>query len=189
MNKIYIILFISFIVGCDLIETRSPEEPSAPRSDFLTPTQPSILFLNLKNSFKEKVVENYTQCFIDESFLSDEFEFIPSSGSVAQFSVLSDWEKDFEEQYFNNLKSQIKPESQIVLEFQNEINITRADSAIFQYEYFMTVPILEGDAIVYSGNVIFTIKLDSRSFWVITKWEDLKKEEFPSWSELKGTYY
>jgi hypothetical protein len=189
MKALVNIIMFFMLLSCDILETRDPEDPTAPRSDFITPTQPSILFLNMKNSFKEKVVENYIQCFVDESFLSDDYEFIPSAGSIAQFTVLSDWSKEAERQYFNNIKSQTRQESQIVLEFENEENQTRADSAIFQYEYFITIPLLEGEASVYSGNVIFTVKLDSRSFWVITKWEDLKKEGFQSWSELKGTYY
>jgi hypothetical protein len=129
------------------------------------------------------------QCFVDESFLNEQFSFIPSAGTIAQFSGLSDWDLNSERQYFNNLKSQTREESQIILELTNEINNTRADSAVFQYEYFLTVPILNQDPVVYSGSLIFTVKLDSRSNWVITKWEDLKKETFPSWSELKGTYY
>ncbi len=178
-----------FLAGCDLLDTRTPEEPTEPRSNFITPIQPSTVFLNLKNSFKEKVVKNYMECLVDESFLPDGFTFVPSAGSIAQFAALSDWQKESERQYFNNLTSLTRQESQIVLELENEINITRADSAVFQYEYFITVPIIEGDAIVYSGNVIFTVKEDSRSLWVITKWEDIEKDDFPSWSEMKGTYY
>ncbi len=181
---------LSFLTaGCELFETRSPEEPNSPRSDFITPTQPSLLFLNLSNSLKQKVVENYMQCFVDESFLEESFKFIPSSGSINQYTVLLDWDIDSERQYFDNLKSQTRTGAQIILDLDNEINNTTADSAVYQYEYFLTIPILDEDPVVYSGNLLFTVKLDARSNWVITRWEDLKKENFQSWSELKGKYY
>lgn len=189
MKIIYFILLALLFTGCELFETRDPEEPNSPRSDFVTPTQPSILFLNLSNSLKQKVVENYLQCFVDESFLQEKYRFIPSAGSINQFTVLLDWDLDAERQYFNNLKSQTRDDSQIILELDNEISNTSADSAVYQYEYFLTVPILDKDPVVYSGNMLFTIKLDTRSNWVITRWEDLNKENFPSWSELKGQYY
>ncbi|PKL88583.1 MAG: hypothetical protein CVV23_09500 [Ignavibacteriae bacterium HGW-Ignavibacteriae-2] len=189
MKKIILILLVLTLAGCDLLETRDPEKPNAARSDFRTPTQPSILFSNLTNSLKEKVVENYLQCFVDESFLDDNFVFIPSASSGIRLDLFKEWDLESERQYFNNIKSLIPAESQILLKLENEINFTRADSAVYQFDYSLTVPIINGDQNLFKGSVVFTIKSDRRSNWVITRWEDLKNEEFPSWSDLKGTYY
>ena len=183
-------LILSFIIfqGCDLLSTRDPELPDAGRSSFIPATTPDLLFNNLKNSLKEKVVENYIGCFVDPAFLNRPYIYIPSAGSGIQFDVFLDWNVYSERQYFNNVKAAASENSPIVLQLLNEISNIVGDSAIYQYEYELTIPFQE-ESTLYKGICSFHIRNDSRSQWVITRWEDIKNQEFPSWSDLKGQYY
>ncbi|MBN1301037.1 MAG: hypothetical protein JW995_07450 [Melioribacteraceae bacterium] len=177
-----------YLTSCDLLTTRDPEKPSAPRDDFITPTQPSILFQNLKNSFRQKVVENYLQCLADEAFSDDEFRYIPSAG-ISQSEIFIDWDVNAERQYFNTLLSRVEQQSEIILELNNEEKTISSDSARYQFEYVLKAVYVGASEVTYKGNSLFTVKTDRRSNWVITKWEDIKVDDYPSWSELKGSNY
>ena len=88
MKKICLILIV-LLCGCSLTETREPEDPQAPRSDFIAATTPEILFNNLIKSLEEKITENYLSSFVDTSFLKVQYNFIPSASSLTQFSDLA----------------------------------------------------------------------------------------------------
>ncbi len=188
MRILAITLILISIEGCDILTTRDSEKPDKPRSNFVTPTTPDLLFKNFSESLKEKVVENYMACFVDNAFLDKDYKFIPSAGSVAQFGALADWDLNSEKQYFNNLKSTTINNVPLILQLNHEISNTQGDSAVYQYDYILSVP-FESSSISYRGNLKFNIHFDSRNHWVITRWEDTKNEEYPSWSELKGKYY
>ncbi len=190
MKRIIFILIFSSLISCDIFESRDPEQPDTGRSNFIAATTPDILFQNLVSSLQEKVLENYMACFVDSSFLNRKFKFIPSAGSISQFSVLADWDLNAEGQYFTNVKSNLIDNSQIILTLTNEVRNIQSDSAFFQYDYVLNVPLKdESKERNYQGSLSFTIQLDDRKQWVITQWEDIQKENLPSWSELKGFYY
>jgi len=189
MKKLLIILSL-FLSSCDLLTTREPELPDTQRTSYIPATTPDILFLNLKNSFKEKVLENYMASFVDISYTPRPFIFIPSSETVASFPTLASWDITAEQQYFNNLIVNTKEDVPIILDLQNEIKNTMGDSAVYQYDYILSLtPVGEQIHNSYRGNLIFNIYLDSRNQWVISRWEDFKLGENPTWSQLKGALY
>lgn len=193
MRKTLIKIFLPVLIltnGCDLLSTRDSEAPITQRSNFTVASTPVILFENLKNSLKEKVVENYLACFVDESFLNKQYTFKPSAGAVSKFQNLLSWDLESERQYFNNLKASTKEGVPIILELSNEFNSPQIDSAVYQYDY--TITLSSNDASVqsvYQGSLQFVINRDSRNQWVITRWEDIERNSQPSWSELKGRFY
>jgi hypothetical protein len=190
MNKVIIILLVFIFSGCDLLTTREAEKPDTRRTSYLPATTPDILFLNLKNSLKEKVLENYMSCFVDVAFSPLPFIFIPPSESVISYPTLADWSLGAEQQYFNNLLVATKENIPIILDLQNEIKSTMGDSAIYRYDYILSLtPNSENVSSSYRGNVKFYIYLDSRNQWVISRWEDYKVSDNPTWSELKGLLY
>lgn len=191
-RKIIKIFFLSLLVlaGCDLLSTRDSEEPITARADFIPASTPDILFNNLISSFREKVVENYLACFVDESFLNKPYSFKPSAGASSKFQSLLNWDIESERQYFNNLKAVSETGVPISLELTNENSSLQIDSAVYQFDYIITLS--SSDASVqgiYQGSLQFIINLDSRNQWVITRWEDIEINEQPSWSELKGRLY
>lgn len=190
MKKIIIILLIVSISGCDLFTNRDPEDPDSARSNYLPATTHDILFSNLKNSLQEKVLENYMASFIDPSFIDLPFVFIPSSEAVVKFPSLVDWGLSAERQSFNNIINTTQQSTPIILDLQNEIKNTTGDSAVFQFDYTLTLSSTnENIPSVFKGNVKFFIFLDSRNQWAIGRWEDIKIGTNPSWSELKGAMY
>ncbi len=189
MKRLFIILTL-FLFSCDLLTTREPESPDTRRTSYLPATTPDILLLNLKNSLKEKVLENYMACFVDNSYTPLPFIFLPSSESVASFPTLATWDLTAEQQYFNNLIIGTKKDIPIILDLQNESKTTMGDSAIYQYDYIISLtPSNENIKNSYRGNLIFYIYLDSRNQWVISKWEDFNLNNNPTWSALKGSLY
>ncbi len=184
-----IILLIIILNSCDLFTTRHPETPTSPRSSLSTATTPQILFQNLINSFSDKFADNYIKCFVDTLYLNKHFKFIPSSGTVSQFPILSDWNLNDERQYFNNLVIRTESKIPIQLQLKNESSNMFGDSAVYQFDYTLIIPI-EAPNIpkIYQGSLKFTINLDRSNQWVITKWEDIGSANLPSWSELKGRF-
>ena len=191
-RKIIEIFFLSLFLfnGCDILSTRDSEEPITSRANFIPSSTPDILFNNLINSFKEKVVENYLACFVDDSFLEKQYSFKPSAGAVSKFQNLLSWDLESERQYFNNMISASEQGVPINLELMNAIGTPQLDSAVYQFDYTITFASVDASVEgIYQGSVQFIINIDSRNQWVITSWEDIEKNEQPSWSELKGRFY
>ncbi len=189
MKLVYFTLII-FLFSCGLTDTRQPEDPETPRSDFIAATTPEILFNNLTKSLEEKITENYLSSFVDTSFLNIKYSFIPSASSLNQFSDLANWNIESERQFFNNLKAVAVENSPIILVLQNENSNIQIDSAIYEYDYNITLTTSDASlSNMYEGSVRFTIHRDSRNWWVISKWEDIESGTNPSWSELKGRLY
>ncbi|MBK8947057.1 MAG: hypothetical protein IPM32_17560 [Ignavibacteriae bacterium] len=186
---ISIILIFSFST-CDLLTTRDAEEPETGRSSYIAATTPDQLFINLQNSFAEKIEKDYINNFVDSSFLKINYKFTPSSEAIVKYNILSDWDLEAEKTYFRNLINNIGDGKQIILSLQLVSNSVTENSENRNYNYSITLPI-ESETIpnFYKGNAFFNIRLDENNQWVIVEWIDNKSEDYPSWSELKGRFY
>lgn len=192
MKKVLYISLAMLLVlaSCDILETRSSEEPETSRANFVPATTPDILFQNMVSAFNEKIVENYTATLVDDAFINREFRFIPAAETVQRFAILSDWDINSETQYFNNAKAVSTDGAPIVLNLFNETSNLLGDSASYQFDYTINLPNEEASVPdQYEGSVRFKIFLDSRNQWVIVEWEDISDSEAPTWSELKGRFY
>jgi len=186
-----IILFLLFIlVSCDLFTTRTPQLPDSLGQSNIAATNPDSLFKNFQSSIRLGILENYVSCFVDTSFLKRRFRFNPSSGSVSQYPALNGWNIDAEKQYFQNQKIKTLSGTTIALIFSNQLNTQFGDSAIYQFDYSLTISSsdqnINGN---YAGSSEFTVFRDSRNQWVIVDWTDLRKNNLISWSDLKGRLY
>ncbi|MFH1196533.1 MAG: hypothetical protein V1720_12590 [bacterium] len=183
------IVVLLFAYSCDILTTRDSEPPDQPRSNFLPATTPEILFQNFQNSIREKNEPNYMASFVDSSFLNKIYKFVPSSGSISQYSILAYWDLTAEKQYFNHIIASAGDFPISVTLVETEKSIT-GDSASFQFDYELSLPFTdESIPSKYEGTLLFKIQLDTQQKWVIYEWEDYKKEALPSWSELKGRFY
>ena len=189
--RYFISISIIFLLsGCDVFTTRSPEEPTLNRSSFTPATDPEILFSNLTSSFEEKIVENYTACFIDPLYTESKFNFIPSAGAVTYPVNWEEWNVRSEEQYFRKMISEVIEDSRIILDLQVKIASPRGDSANYQMDYTISLePKSETLQSNYEGSLELKIIRDERNQWVIAEWRDFQKESIPSWSDLKGITY
>jgi len=186
MKKIIAAFLMFSLVSCDLLTTRDPEQPNTAGNSNIPATSPDILFNNFKSSIQDKILENYMQCFVDQTFLQKDFRFIPSP---TLYSNLINWDIDLEKQNFVNLKSRLGTNGTIVLELLNSTTTQIGDSATYQSDYNLTISAnnqnIDG---VYKGKGEFKIYLDKRNppQWVIVEWHDIAIENSLSWSELKG---
>lgn len=186
MLRIFIIsLALISIAGCELFEPRDPEPPTSGGLNFPPANSPDILFQNFINAHREKVIDYYLACLVDEVTLSESYIFVPSSGAVNKYPSLSDWDKNSERIFFNNIISQ-SGESQIILSLENEQSSTFGDSASYSYDYSISLPSSQE---TFEGSARFVIHTDSRNIWFITRWEDYQVEDKLSWSDLKGLNY
>ena len=188
-----IILYLSlllFITSCNLLETRDAEDPDTNRSSYIIATTPDQLFINLKNSFTEKIVKDYTSSFVDSSFLSLQFMFTPSSEAIFKYNVLTEWDLEAEEIYFRNLINAIDENKNIQLTLELLSNSVDGNSENRNYNYTISLPEFdESTSLIYQGNAFFKVNLDENNQWVITEWTDTKTGDNPTWSELKGRFY
>jgi len=191
ISKIVLIIILNFlIIGCNLLTTRDAEDPENSRSSYVVATTPAQLFLNLRNSYLEKVEKDYISCIVDSSFLSVGYLFVPSSEAVYKYNVLLDWDTNAEGVYFRNLINAISENDNIILTLELLDATIEGESQIRNYNYTITLPFIgESTSTIYEGNALFKINLDSNNQWVITEWTDIKTGVNPTWSELKGTFY
>lgn len=189
MKKIILIILL-FLSGCDLFTTRDPAEPENRSQNYNTPTTTDILLSNMKQSFTDGYAEYYIECFVNQTYLNKKFKFIPTAAYQTN-SAFGDWGLNEEKQYFNALKSKLKTNTSVSLTFSNQIFSPQGgDSALVTADYRLTfssnASSFPSD---YQGYLQFKVFLDQRNEWVIVEWTDIKKENYNSWSELKGRLY
>ncbi|MFA6980266.1 MAG: hypothetical protein WC209_13180 [Ignavibacteriaceae bacterium] len=187
---VLLFLFLFIFSGCDLFNTRDPQKPDQPRSNYKLAVTPEILLENFTNSLAEKNVQNYLNCFSDSAFAGKEFQFIPSADANSKYPVLfQDWSKKSEEQYFNNLISHISQDQPITFTKSNEKSSFSGDNgSVVSASYFLVVPHNDEIPKNFEGELQFTLIRDSRAVWTIAQWQDIKSSLISSWSELKGFY-
>ncbi len=187
-NIVFLLLLL--ITACDFLSTREAEEPNSTRDDFLPSTSPEILFQNLTNAFKNKVTENYISCFVDPSYTNKPFVFVPTASASIIYSVFQNWDLNSERDYFNSLINVLPKETPIILSLSQLGNTQYGDSAVYDFSYVLNLNYENENLVsVYQGNLKFTIVLDARQQWVISRWIDFEQEGMSSWSELKGRSY
>lgn len=179
------------VLGCDIFDTREPESPTQTSSNFLPPTQPEVVLENLRNAVSEQNIENYLRSFVDSTFSTRRFEFIPTLDAQSQyFTVFSNWSLQSEREYFENLRSQTAPSAFSSLIFNDDrFESLQSDSAVYNANYRLVFQHSRpGTPTEAKGNTLFYLSTDSRNNWVIHRWVDLKTGTDFSWSELKGRF-
>lgn len=185
--QIFLIPIFLMFQACDLFESREPESPTETKSSYRVPVEPNDVIENLKNSFKDKNSNDYKKNFSSGSPLVDrDFIFMPASNVLPIFPI--PWTINQEFQYFNSMVTRVPSEFPIQLSLTNEQYDIQADSAIYSAEYSINVPVLNSTPAVYEGNLRFVMVTDINSAWVIYYWEDIAKQNFDSWSQLKIEY-
>ena len=184
-----ILVLLLLLNGCDIFSTREPEDPDTGRTASPPASTPKQLFDNLQLALENKTVDNYMRLFADQFSTEFTFKFIPSSGAIAKYPSLTQWDLNSERLYFENIKVATIDGAPILLNQSKISNITQVDSAVFQYDYTLTVPFSEENIeSTFKGRAEYIINLNASNEWIITSWEDIEVEGFPSWSELKGSF-
>jgi hypothetical protein len=197
MYKIIYILMIVSVTGCDLFSTRDPEIPDTGKSNYLPPTEPSIVIQNFEYSIKEKNLENYLKCFVNSNSDTKKiYAFYPTPDAVSSFgSLFENWTVENERRVFNSIISQLSEGSYPVLYWQNKQPMNEnSDSAIFVADYYLKFDFndtnLPGE---FAGKITLTMIPQDNGLWLIKSWYDYNATKIDSikntWSLLKAKLY
>lgn len=194
MRYLFIILLPLLLNSCDLFSTRNPERPDTGGTGYIPPTSYDLVIANLKNSIKERNLNNYLLCFSDSSFTGiSQFEYIADPQSSAQFQgIFSEWNIKSEEKYFTSMVSFILDETNPNLNFTDVEYQNFNDSIVFTGTYFINLEFAnEFSGNNFSGNSRIVLKNSKSGFWYITSWYDFQSNDnsLLSWSYLKSKYY
>jgi len=194
INNILIILLALTVTSCELFSTRTPEKPDNSGTGYIPPTSYDFVIENLKNSIKERNLNNYLLCLSDSSFTGiSQFEYISDPQTMAQFQgIFSEWDIKSEEKYYTSMVSSILEKTNPSLNFTDVEYQNFNDSIVFTGTYFLnlefTNDLSENN---YSGNSRIVLKNSSTGFWYITSWYDFQSDDKTlfTWSYLKSKYF
>ena len=178
--------------ACNIFETRTPEPPSQSSSNFVPATDPSLVFSNMTNAFRDMNSVNYLKSFADSSSAGRSFSFEPTQQAKIKYGgVFLTWNKQSEQQYFENMRSKVPSSSVAMLSFETlTVQSLQSDSAQYEATYRLTVPHTVATLpTVATGKAQFLLIADRSRNWVIWRWVDLTTSTSTfSWSDLKGAF-
>jgi len=179
-------------VACNIFETRDPEPPSQSSSIFVPATEPSLVFSNMTNAFRDLNSVNYLKSFADSSSAGRSFSFEPTQQAKIKYGgVFLTWSRQSEQQYFENLRSKIPSGSAATLSFESlTVQSLQSDSAQYEATYRLTVlHTVATLATEARGKAQLLLIADRSRNWVIWRWIDLTTSTGTfSWSDLKGAF-
>jgi len=189
-TKILIVFIIFTFSGCGLFNTRDVEPPIDPRSNFIPPTSPEIVIINIVSAVTEKNLANYMQCFVDTSYSEKRFSYTADITSQIQYPVFHYWNLGYENSYFTNLCSLTDPSATSNLFLTNENFTGATDSVVFDADYLLRFDHQKpAVAKTTKGKLRFVLAADSRSLWSIHRWIDYKIiDSDTTWSVLKANF-
>ena len=178
--------------ACNIFETREPEPPSQSSSTFIPATDPSLVFTNMTSAFRDLNSVNYVKSFADSSSAGRNFSFEPTQQAKIKYGgVFLTWNRQSEQQYFENLRSKIPTGSAATLSFESlTVQSLQSDSAQYEATYRLTVPHTVATLPTQAtGKAQFLLIADRSRNWVIWRWTDLTTSTSTfSWSDLKGAF-
>jgi hypothetical protein len=179
--------FCFMVYSCDLFKTRTPAEPSQQSSNYIPPTDASIVFQNIVNAFQDRDAYNY-----NKSFSKTSYSFEPATSARIRYGgELLNWDKTKEEDYFNNVIKNLQPNSNVTLLFTPMTSTNYADSCEIGTAYHLNVPHTKVNvAKSFTGQSQFTFIRDPQNGnWYISRWVDIGANPSDStWSDLKGAF-
>jgi hypothetical protein len=183
---------VLLLASCNIFETRDPEPPTQSSSTFVPATEPSLVFSNMANAFRDLNSVNYLKSFADSSSAGRSFGFEPTQQAKIKYGgIFITWNRLSEQQYFENLRSKIPAGSVVTLTFESlTAQSLQSDSAQYEATYKLTAPhTVAGLSQVATGKAQFLLIADRSRSWVIWRWTDLTTTTSSfSWSDLKGAF-
>lgn len=192
MKSVSILILAILLTGCGIFDTRNPESPSQTSSNYLPPTEPSIVFTNMSNSFRDINSLNYLRSFADSATAARNYSFEPTSQARLRYgAVFAGWTRQSELQFFENTKSKLQSGKAPTLEFLTlTAQSIQSDSAQYEATYQLTIPHTQSTvAQVAHGRALFSLVADKSRNWVVWRWVDiaLAQNDF-TWSDFKGAF-
>lgn len=179
-----LLVFAGFATGC--LRTRDVEPPDQSSSDWISPTDYTILLDNLERSIGQKNVQNYLRCF-----RQDAFRFVPSTAVYTGNELLWDgWSWQDEQAWYSNVLENLGLSSGNSLEFREvDLQSFSSDSLRYIGEYDLRINHTDTSLTVHlRGQLEFLCKINTYNEWEITRWVDYETRLDSSWSRIKLNY-
>lgn len=188
-----VVIGLSLLISsCGIFDTRDPEPPSQTSSNYVPPTEPSIVFSNMTTAFRDLNSLNYLRSFADSTANGRSFAFEPTSQARSKYGgVFFNWSRESEQRYFENLKSKVPSGSGATLTFDVlTIQSLQSDSAQYDATYRLNVQhSVSAVAKEARGRAQFFLMADRSRNWVILRWVDVTDNAATfTWSDLKGEF-
>ena len=180
------IAFCLSVISCDLFKTRTPAEPSQQSSNYIPPTDPSLVMQNMTNAFQDGNAVNYAK-----SFSGTSFSFTPSTSAKNKYGIdWTTWNKTQEQQSFEKILNHFSKNSKVVLAFDPFLPTYNNTTSQVETDYHLTLPLDAGVMKKFNGRGQFTLAQDQSGLWYINQWVDLGTSVSDStWSDFKGIAY
>lgn len=190
LRKLSILVIVLSLTGCEFFRTRPAEEPLSQSSQFKPPFTPAQGIENFKAAVQGGIKRDYISCFVDSNYSSKSFVFVPNAEAASVYPELrAGWTIRSEEQYFANLFNRVSAGNGVTLQISSPRIEQQGDSALYRALYTLTVrPATQQLPQIFQGEMSLRLRIDSRGWWVISLWEDLKIGNYVTWSDLKGMY-
>lgn len=187
-------IFLIFLIGCGLFETRDSESPHSNSSTFVPPTSANIVVENLRNSILDKNPDNYVACLFNNPDSDLEYSFMPSTQASAVYqSIFDNWQVNDERLSFLSMTSNLPTELKPDLIWSNaRYEVLLPDSAVYVADYYLNIPHnSESIAKSFSGTMQLTIIPETGGLWSIIRWIDRYKtsDTLETWSFAKAQFY
>lgn len=185
--SIALLLSLTVLTGCELFDTREPDEPETGAGTWLQPDTPDRVVQNIQNSIREMNTRNYLRSF------GPSFAFEPSVSSRAREpSLWSGWAIPEEETYFGQLAASSNFLSGHSLQLLDVAETVVDDERyVLDANYILTVQHSRAADDVpteFQGRLIWGIQRSPEGLWYLEGWTDQESEAQPSWSSLKSTF-
>ena len=146
----------------------------------------------MSNAFQDLNSLNYVKSFADSSTAGHGFSFEPTQEAKVKYAgVFLSWNRQSEQQYFENLRSRMASGATPTLVFQSlSVQSLQSDSAQYEATYTLTAQhTIATVPKVATGKAQFFLIADQSRNWVIWRWidEPTGSNNF-SWSDLKGEF-
>lgn len=194
LTKVGVLLFIClFFWSCENpFATRNPEPPVTNQSQWIQPTSPIYVIINLQNAIAERNIANYLQCLADTSVASKQYSFYPEPAVAnANPGLFARWSKQQESNYLQQLNAFLPKDSTASVTFERLNETSLQDSVILLQNYKLKVHYKcpAGDCPRdMQGQAEFRLVRSADDFWYIYRWSDFATGDEPTWSELKAKF-
>jgi hypothetical protein len=172
------------VVGCELFQTRDPEDPMGSRGSWEVPIAPEDVLTNMSLALFERNAANYMR-----SFAEDSFAFFADPAVVQQQPSLAFWSYGNEEAHINSLFGEgVLPRDSVAFVVFSAIEQTLlGDTANITAHYELSAQVaIAGAPGPMAGEAQFSMIVGDQGYWEIRTWNDRRTEELASWSELKA---
>lgn len=174
-SKMLLSAAILLLSGCNLFNTREPDEPKGQADWNYFPITSEQTLENLEYAFSFNAnADKYG------SILADDFRFYFDARDVRDYSLPAYWDKETEVSMRNLMSVEVEIELQ---EIDDQEDTIQSDRVTYNRHYEVIAAADE-----FKGSLTLNLRREEDGFWRVYRWEDYRKDSEYSWGRLKHEY-